>query len=89
MKTFTLLEISNMITKGSNRTLTVSEAAKMLKDISTMNENDANTYLKLWSNMQWFKRVYNTNNPMYVIVSCNENKNAYIEFLLSDVENTK
>jgi hypothetical protein len=87
MKTFTLLEINEMITKGTNRTLTVSEAAKMLNDLKGLNESEANIYLSLWSNMQWFKRVYNTNNPMYVIVSCNENKNAYIEFLLSDVKN--
>lgn len=87
MLNFTLTQINQMITKGTNRTLTVSEAAKMLNDLKGLNESEANIYLSLWSNMQWFKRVYNTNNPMYVIVSCNENKNAYIEFLLSDVKN--
>ena len=84
---FTLAQIETMIIKGKNRTLTVSEATKMLNDIKGMTEKQANIYLSFWSNMQWFKRIYNANNPMYVIVSCNENKNAYIEFLLSDVKN--
>ena len=84
---FTLAQINQMITKGTNRTLTVSEAAKMTKDIKGMNVSDANTYLSLWSNMQWFKRVYNAKYPMYVILSCNDNKYAYIEYLLSDVKN--
>jgi hypothetical protein len=87
MKNFTLSEIKTMFTKGSNRTLTTKESLKMLNDIKNMNVSEANGYLKLWSNIQWFKRVYNANYPMYVIISCNENKYAYIEFLLSDVKN--
>lgn len=89
MKTFTLVQIEKMINKGTGRTLSAKESAKMSNDIKNMTEKQANIYLSLWSNMQWFKRIYNSNNPMYVIVSCNENKNAYINFLLSDVENTK
>jgi hypothetical protein len=91
MLKFTLLEIANMINKGNNRTLTTSEAAKMLNDLKGMDVSEANIYLAYWSTMQWFKRI-NTNNGincLYVFQSCKDNKNAYINFLLSDVENTK
>jgi hypothetical protein len=89
MLNFTKTEIETMLIKGTNRTLSAKESAKMLKDIENMNETEANGYLKLWSNIQWFKRVYNAKYPTYVILSCNDNKHAYINFLLQDVENTK
>lgn len=91
MKNFTKNEIIKMVTKGSNRTLSAKESVKMLNDLSTINESEANTYIRYWSTMQWFKRI-NSNgrtNFMYVCQSCKENKDAYINFLLSDVENTK
>ena len=91
---FTLPEIANMINKGTNRTLTVSEAAKMTKDIKGMNVSDVNTYLKLWSSLKWFNERMNgkyskRHNRMETIVSCKNNSDAYINFLLQDVENTK
>ena len=91
MKNFTLAQIETMIIKGSNRTLSTKESAKMLNDLKGMNVSEANIYIAYWSTMQWFKRI-NSNgrtNFMYVCQSCKENKDAYINFLLSDVENTK
>ncbi len=91
---FTKNEIIKMVTKGSNRTINAKESVKMLNDISKLNEKDANTYLKLWSSLKWFNErmngKYNSrNNRMGTIVSCKNNSDAYINFLLQDVENTK
>lgn len=91
---FTLAQIETMIIKGTGRTINVQQRDRMLNDIKGMTEKDANSYLKLWSSMMWFnERMGGTRTKrcdrMYVIVSCNENKDAYINFLLSDVENTK
>ena len=94
MKTFTLSQIETMIIKGTGRTINVQQRNRMLNDISKLNEKDANTYLKLWSSMMWFnERMGGTRtkryNRMEVIVSCKINSDAYINFLLQDVENTK
>ncbi len=91
---FTKTQIETMIIKGTNRTINVQQRDKMLNDINKLNEKDANTYLKLWSNIQWFNErmngKYNSrNNRMGTIVSCKINSDAYINFLLQDVENTK
>jgi hypothetical protein len=91
---FTKNEIIKMVTKGSNRTINAKESVKMLNDISKLNEKDANTYLKLWSSLKWFNERMNgkyskRHNRMETIVSCKNNSDAYINFLLQDVENTK
>lgn len=90
---FTLAQIEKMITKGTGRTLKVSESAKMLKDIKGMTEKQANTYLSLWSNIQWYNRLggnrVSRRNRMEVVVSCKMNAYAYINFLIQDVANTK
>jgi hypothetical protein len=94
MLNFTKNQIETMLIKGTNRTLTVSESQKMINDISKLNEKDTNTYLKLWSSLKWFNERMNgkyskRHNRMETIVSCKNNSDAYINFLLSDVENTK
>jgi hypothetical protein len=94
MKTFTLAQIETMINKGTGRTINAQQRDRMLNDISKLNEKDANSYLKLWSSMMWFnERMGGTRtkryNRMEVIVSCKINSDAYINFLLQDVENTK
>jgi hypothetical protein len=94
MKNFTLAQITNMINKGTGRTINVQQRDKMLNDISKLNEKDANSYLKLWSSIMWFNERMNgkyskRHNRMETIVSCKNNSDAYINFLLQDVENTK
>ena len=94
MLNFTLTQIETMIIKGSNRTLSAKESAKMLNDIKGMTEKDANTYLKLWSSLKWFNERMNGKfvsnyNRMGVLVSCKENSDAYINFLADDVKRVK
>jgi hypothetical protein len=91
---FTKNEIIKMVTKGTGRTINVQQRDKMLNDINKLNEKDANTYLKLWSSIMWFNermhgKYTSRHNRMETIVSCKTNNDAYINFLLQDVENTK